>query len=643
MIQDRPCPSPVPMVSSDLSFQVTVDGHKMPNGGVTATSINPLSKSKGKRKRGQSLEPIPDSQQIFTGLAFYFIPNDDIAPSRRFRIRKTLERGALWVREWRAGITHVIVDKNLTYDDIISFLNIPSFPSDVAIVTEQYTADCMSYQFVVNPNQRQYHVEGQRQAVSIKDPLVPAPSTTLPLHSKSDNKPDGNCHPCVQKSSGNEGNANPPIHQSTQTDQTGERPRPVRATGTGKCNETVRDALDEAMEEAKAAEHLPIDLDEDESTTPSEGDEDSDQAESEHEKKRAKLQNPSDKISWQQGFSCMQKHDGADKIENPNLRTIQILQQMSDYYDRMNDHWRTTAYRRVITALRKEDRKIVTKEQAFAIPFVGQRLAAKIEEIVWTDRLRRLDNTTLESNDKTLQRFLNIYGVGYSQAATWISQGLRTLEDLTSKAHLTKNQLVGVEHYDHFLARIPRDEVEHHGMLVRKVLREIDKSIEVTVGGSYRRGALDSGDVDFIMTKPNCSIDSLHEIVFETLLPRLEKLGYIKAALATGSRKGGSKWHGAAALQGSPIWRRIDFLLVPYDEIGAALIYFTGNDIFNRSIRLLASKKGMRLNQHGLWRDVIRGRNRERLSQGTLLESKSEERIFEVLGVPWRPPEHRIC
>lgn len=70
MIQDRPCPSPVPMVSSDLSFQVTVDGHKMPNGGVTATSINPLSKSKGKRKRGQSLEPIPDSQQIFKGLAF---------------------------------------------------------------------------------------------------------------------------------------------------------------------------------------------------------------------------------------------------------------------------------------------------------------------------------------------------------------------------------------------------------------------------------------------------------------------------------------------------------------------------------------------------------------------------------------------
>lgn len=339
----------------------------------------------------------------------------------------------------------------------------------------------------------------------------------------------------------------------------------------------------------------------------------------------------------------MEKHDGADNIENPNLRTIQILQQMCDYYDRMNDHWRTIAYRRVIAALRKQCRKIATKEEAFAIPFVGERLAAKIEEIVWTDRLRRLDNTSLEPNDEALQMFLKIYGVGFSQATTWISQGFRTMEDLTSKARLTKKQLVGVEHYDHFLARIPREEVEQHGMLVRKVIHEMGENIKITIGGSYRRGALNSGDVDFIMTKPDCSIGSLHELIFETLIPRLQRLDYVKAALAVSSRKDGSMWHGAAALPGSPIWRRIDFLLVPYDEIGAALIYFTGNDIFNRSIRLLASKKGMRLNQHGLWHDVIRGRNRERTTQGALVESKSEKRIFEVLEVPWRPPEHRIC
>lgn len=73
------------------------------------------------------------------------------------------------------------------------------------------------------------------------------------------------------------------------------------------------------------------------------------------------------------------------------------------------------------------------------------------------------------------------------------------------------------------------------------------------------------------------------------------------------------------------------------------MIYFTGNDIFNRSIRLLASKKGMRLNQRGLWRDVIRGPNRERVTQGTLVEGKSEKKFFQILGVPWRSPQHRLC
>lgn len=174
-------------------------------------------------------------------------------------------------------------------------------------------------------------------------------------------------------------------------------------------------------------------------------------------------------------------------------------------------------------------------------------------------------------------------------------------------------------------------------------VKKIDATLQFTIGGSYRRGAADSGDVDFIVTKPDCPIEVLRMIVVETVLPQLFEQGYLKVSLATSAKEDGSKWHGAAALPGSSVWRRIDFLLVPWDELGAALIYFTGNDIFNRSIRLLASKQGMRLNQRGLWKDDIRGRNRERITQGSLVEAKDEKKIFELLGVPWRPPHHRIC
>lgn len=39
-----------------------------------------------------------------------------------------MEFGALWVREWREDITHLIVDKGLCYQDILGFLKISSLP-----------------------------------------------------------------------------------------------------------------------------------------------------------------------------------------------------------------------------------------------------------------------------------------------------------------------------------------------------------------------------------------------------------------------------------------------------------------------------------------------------------------------------------
>ena len=92
-----------------------------------------------------------------------------------------------------------------------------------------------------------------------------------------------------------------------------------------------------------------------------------------------------------------------------------------------------------------------------------------------------------------------------------------------------------------------------------------------------------------------------------------------------------------------PVWRRIDLLLVPESQFGAALLYFTGNDIFNRSMRLLASKKGMNLNQRGLYDNVQRGPGRIKLNKGDFLEGRDEKKIFELLGVKWREPHERWC
>src|SRR5271156_2083790 len=126
------------------------------------------------------------------------------------------------------------------------------------------------------------------------------------------------------------------------------------------------------------------------------------------------------------------------------------------------------------------------------------------------------------------------------------------------------------------------------------------------------------------------------------LVDSLYQCKFLTHTLATSHSDDGSKWHGVSKLPDG-LHRRLDLLFVPWNERGAALVYFTGNDVFNRSLRLLASKKGMGLNQRGLFKDTMRGPGRVKLTRGTLIASETEEEIFEILGVPWRHPEMRNC
>ena len=270
----------------------------------------------------------------------------------------------------------------------------------------------------------------------------------------------------------------------------------------------------------------------------------------------------------------MQKNTG-EKAGTANLATINILQQMADYYGQTGDEWRIRAYRKAISSLRNHPTRITTKEEALALPNIGERLATKIEEIGFTNRLRRLDNAKAEPNDRVLQTFMGVYGAGLVQASRWVKEGYTTLDELLQKANLTQNQRIGVEHYADFNSRIPRAEVARHGSVVRKALQNIDSAFEVIVGGSYRRGSKDSGDIDCIITRPDTTADHLRNVVLGQVVPQLTASGFLVASLIT-SRDEGSKWHGASCLPGSTVWRRLDLLLVPSDELGAALIYFTG-------------------------------------------------------------------
>lgn len=95
---------------------------------------------------------------------------------------------------------------------------------------------------------------------------------------------------------------------------------------------------------------------------------------------------------------------------------------------------------------------------------------------------------------------------------------------------------------------------------------------------------------------------------------------------------------GVGRLPPKGTYRRIDILAIPFENWGAALIYFTGNDIvrplhlaveytnsaqFNRSMRLYARKKGYSLNQRGLYKGVIRQRDGTKTTEGELIPTRS--------------------
>ena len=216
------------------------------------------------------------------------------------------------------------------------------------------------------------------------------------------------------------------------------------------------DALDEIIREARTLTHLPLDEDDfdrppSRDETPEMDDISDESISGSPSKPRTSITKSFNKSDFdQKNFSCMKGGNGMTDKSNPNSRTISILQEMADYYTRINDTWRPIAYRKAISTLRQQPNKITTSEEAFQLPCIGQRLSLKIEEIVTTDRLRRLENAKTEPGDHILQKFMGIYGVGFSQANKWLHSGYSTLEDLKEHAHLTDNQLLGIKHYDDF-------------------------------------------------------------------------------------------------------------------------------------------------------------------------------------------------
>ncbi|XP_030591127.1 DNA polymerase lambda [Archocentrus centrarchus] len=325
------------------------------------------------------------------------------------------------------------------------------------------------------------------------------------------------------------------------------------------------------------------------------------------------------------------------KSNNFNKHITDKLELLAKAYTHQGDKWRALGYSKAVNALKSYHKPITSYQEACQIPGIGKRMADKIEEIMESGHLRKLDH--ISEAVPVLELFTNIWGAGAKTAQLWYQQGFRTLEDIRTKAHLNSTQKIGLKHYSDFLDRMPREEAGAIEKVVRDAAQAIDPGLVAMACGSYRRGKATCGDVDVLISHPD---GKSHKGVFIKVLQTLHNSGFLTDDLVSHEENGEQKkYMGVCRLPGpDQRHRRLDIIIVPYDEFACALVYFTGSAHFNRSMRALAKTKRMSLSEHSLNKDVVR-QGSVKVHGGMPLPTPTERDVFIILGVPYREPHER--
>ena len=291
--------------------------------------------------------------------------------------------------------------------------------------------------------------------------------------------------------------------------------------------------------------------------------------------------------------------------------------------------FRVRAYRNAsltITELATPLESLAGKDNGKALqqlPGIGRDLAEKIVTIVRTGTLPLLAELARETPE-SLITLMHVPGLGPKRAKLiHDALGVETIDQLEAAARAGRLAKVrglgrsseqailrGIEQARTKQIRLRLVEAE---VLVRPIVDALRKTPgvhRVEIAGSYRRRLETVGDVDILV-----SADAIEPVV-ETFTGH--------PSVTTVQARGTTK--------SSVIVRRglqVDMRIVPDSSFGAALQYFTGSQAHGVAVRTLALKRGLKLNEYGVFRgeEAIAGRD--------------EPEVYAAVGLPWIPPELR--
>jgi len=307
-----------------------------------------------------------------------------------------------------------------------------------------------------------------------------------------------------------------------------------------------------------------------------------------------------------------------------NDKLINLLEKLNDIMLKKGNPVKARAYKKAQETLYKIDEDITDIEQLKGKPFIGPTILKKFEVYLIDGKLKLIED--YESSPENI--LSNVYGIGPKKAEELVKEGVKNIKELRNRQNelLNDKQKIGLKYYEDILQRIPREEIDIYKKIFYDIFMDVaTKDTIFEIVGSYRRGAISSGDIDVIISSNNVD-------VYNKFLDKLIEKKIIIEILSRGEKK---------CLVVARVYdntaRRVDFLYTPPEEFPYAILYFTGSKAFNTVMRAHALKNKLSLNEHGLYKKT--GPKKE---EKININAKTEQDIFEYLGLEYKEPTERI-
>ncbi len=313
---------------------------------------------------------------------------------------------------------------------------------------------------------------------------------------------------------------------------------------------------------------------------------------------------------------------------------IEILTEIATLLELKGENpFKSRAYQNAARALQNSTiplEKIFSPDSTERLKGIGDKIHAKISELLTTGRLAYYDELKA-SIPAGLVAMLAIPGLGPKKIKAINDKlAVDTLEKLEQACRDGKvaqldgfgektqaNILQGMAFRRQYASRHLLGDALAVAEPILDNLRSHPDVVRCSTAGSLRRSRETIGDIDLLASsrQPASVID------FFTAQPGILSV----------SAKGETK---ASVILAGGI--QADLRVVSDAEFPFALAYFTGSKEHNIVMRQRAIQGGLRLNEYGLFKSDVETRDPK-----LLVKCRTEEEIFEKLGLEYIPPEIR--